>query len=81
MILDSTSYLGVLSVYNCSEDIYEKIHDNTDIYIVDPIVKSISVRIDDQDIKYMVVQVFEINKMFVQDEMVTSAFSPSIAIN
>lgn len=81
IILDSTSFLGVLSVYNCSEDIYEKIHDNTDVYVVDPVVKHISLRIDGQDIKYVVVQVFEINKMFVQDQIVTSVFSPSVAIN
>ena len=38
--------MGCLSVYHCSEDIYEKIHDNTDIYILDPTIKKIEINLE-----------------------------------
>lgn len=42
IVIDSTSSVGALSVYNCSEDIYEKIRDNSDIYVVEPNLKEIN---------------------------------------
>jgi formylmethanofuran dehydrogenase subunit E-like metal-binding protein len=81
VVIDSTGGVGVLSVYNCSEDIYEKIHDNTDIYVVDPVLRSVEVQVDGQDVRYLAVQVFEIHKMYVQDQRVTGVYSQSVAVN
>lgn len=41
MIIDSNSAMACLSIYHCSEDIYERILENTDVYVVDPVLKKV----------------------------------------
>lgn len=43
MIIDNKGALSTLSIYNISKDIYEQIKENTDIYVIEPVVKTISI--------------------------------------
>lgn len=52
VIVDSKLNFSGLSIYNASQEIYEKIRDLTDVFIIEPEVKRILCKIDGKVRKY-----------------------------
>ena len=53
-----------MSIYHCNDDIYEKIRDQTDIYIVDPKVKEIKFNVDAETVFFYVEIVLTFKRTF-----------------
>lgn len=46
MIVDRNMNFSSLSIYHISGDIYERIRENTDIFVIEPVVKMIECKIN-----------------------------------
>ncbi len=71
-----------LSVFNTSNDVYEKIHEMSDIFVVDPLIKEIILKADEEvNYKYNTLQIYEIDNLYVDSAQITQAFSPNVVVN
>ncbi|KRX00302.1 hypothetical protein PPERSA_10801 [Pseudocohnilembus persalinus] len=77
LFTDSQTSFAALSIYNTSDDIYDQVKENADVYIVDPMIKNIKINEE----SYSCIQVFDIKNLFVDFEQVIAAFSPSMVVN
>ena len=59
IFVDFKGEFGALSVFNTSNEIYDKIHEQADIFVVDPLVKEIVLHDNDS------VLILFIKKLFV----------------
>ncbi|KAM3137607.1 hypothetical protein pb186bvf_010221 [Paramecium bursaria] len=81
VIVDAKQNFGSLSIYHITQEIYDRIKDNTDLYIIDPVIKTIMCTINEQIVTYQSVQVTEANKFYVENEKILDKFAPSQVVN
>jgi hypothetical protein len=77
VIVDNAANFGCLSLYNTNNNIYEEVREGADITVAEPVVKNIKVG----DFSYQCVQVFEVNRLLVNDSPIIDKFSPNILVN
>ncbi|CAD8167000.1 unnamed protein product [Paramecium octaurelia] len=81
VIVDSKLSFASLSIYNASQEIYEKIRDLTDVFIIEPEVKQINCEIEGKQISYMCIQVKDANKIYVENEKIVNQLAHSMVVN
>ncbi|EGR31319.1 tetratricopeptide repeat protein, partial [Ichthyophthirius multifiliis] len=70
------------SVYNTSKQIYDQVKRHSEIFCIDPIVKSMSLNKGDKENQgYKNVQVFDIKKFMVDYNKITDTYSPCVLNN
>mmetsp|Transcript_3743 Transcript_3743/g.3177 ORF Transcript_3743/g.3177 Transcript_3743/m.3177 type:complete len:127 (+) Transcript_3743:845-1225(+) len=76
--VDFKSSFAGLSIYHINDEIYDSIHDQTEIYVADPKVKTIKLQLGPENIiSYMSIQVQEPDKIYIDSQKVQNVFSPS----
>ena len=77
VIVDSAGAFGSLSLYNTSNNIYDEVREGSDITIAEPMFKFIK----NGEFSYPCVQVFELNRVLVNDSLIKDKFSPNVLVN
>lgn len=86
VIVDFNTNFAALSIYNTNDSIFEQVKENSDIYIVDPIIKTCSLtntedKENNQLCQHKSIQLFEIDKLFVDQSKVTNLFAPQTVVS
>lgn len=75
--MDGAGTFGCLSLYNTNNNIYDEVRENSDITVIEPMFKVVKVG----DLSYPCVQVYEPNRVAVNDTFIRDKFSPSVLVN
>eukprot|EP00331_Platyophrya_macrostoma_P022910 CAMPEP_0176438464 /NCGR_PEP_ID=MMETSP0127-20121128/19300_1 /TAXON_ID=938130 /ORGANISM="Platyophrya macrostoma, Strain WH" /LENGTH=417 /DNA_ID=CAMNT_0017822421 /DNA_START=740 /DNA_END=1993 /DNA_ORIENTATION=+ len=77
VIVDFKATFGCVSIYHCNDEIYEKISEQTEIYVVNPVVKNVKFSLKDKEYNYLAVQVFDPDSIWIDANKDMTIFSPS----
>jgi tetratricopeptide (TPR) repeat protein len=81
VFVDFKANFGNLSVYHCSDDIYDQVREQSDIYVIDPNVKDVKVPLFDRVVEYRSVQLFDPESIYIDQQKAKNIFSPSQIVN
>lgn len=82
IFMDFNEQFGVLSLYNASQDLYDKLNKFSNVQIRDPLIKHVEVELESKrKIELRVVQVFETKNLFVEGSNSIKEFNPNVLVN
>ena len=84
VVVDCVGAFSALSIFNADSSINDLLRLYSDLYLIDPFVKVINIEdkvnfcFISKNLKYYVIQVFEIHHLMVDGQKVNDKFSPSM---
>lgn len=75
--MDSAGEFSCLSLFNIDNTVYDEVSQKADIVVAEPMLKTLKFG----DFSYNCIEVFELNKLLVNDSTMLDKFTPNVLVS